>query len=293
MFIAQPPGFISKGNEHKFLKLRKALYGLKQAPRAWNKRIDTFLHSVGFQKCSVEHGVYVKAASSTEIFLICLYVDDLLITSSSSTSIELLKESLKKEFEMTDLGILSYFLGLKFAYTEKGIFMHQKKYISEVLKKFNMMECNPTEMPVELNVKLVRSENEASVDGTLFRQIVGSLRFICHSRLGIAFSVGLVSRFMSDPRQPHLLVVKRILRYLKRTLGYGIIFSHQIKEDESLHLEAYSDFDWCGDLVDRRSTMGQVFLLSGSPISWSSKKQIVVALSTCEAEYIATCSTAC
>lgn len=268
MFIAQPPGFISKGNEHKFLKLRKALYGLKQAPRAWNKRIDTFLHSVGFQKCSVEHGVYVKAASSTEIFLICLYVDDLLITSSSSTSIELLKESLKKEFEMTDLGILSYFLGLKFAYTEKGIFMHQKKYISEVLKKFNTMECNPTETPAELNVKLVRSENEASVDGTLFRQIVGSLRFICHSRLEIAFNVGLVN----DPREPHLLAANRILRYLKGTLGYGIIFPHQIKKDGSLHLEAYFDSDWYGNLVDRRSTMGQVFLLSGSPISWSSKK---------------------
>ncbi|XP_028186556.1 uncharacterized protein LOC114373244 [Glycine soja] len=155
------------------------------------------------------------------------------------------------------------------------------------------MECNPAETLVELNVKLVRSENEASFYGTLFRQIAGSLRFICQSRPEIDFSVGLVSRFMSDPRQPHLLAAKRILRYLKGTLGYGIIFSHQIKEDESLHLEAYSDSDWCRDLVDRKSTMGQVFLLSGSPMSWSSKKQTVVALSTCEAEYIAACSTAC
>ena len=221
VFIVQPPGFISKGNEQKVLKLRKALYGLKQAPRDWNKSIDTFLHSVGFQKYSVEHGVYVKTVSSTEILLICLYVDDLLITGSGSASIESLKQSLKMEFEMTNLGILSYFLGLKFAYTKRGIFMHQKKYISEVLKKFNTMECNPTETPAELNVKLVRSENEASVDGTLFRQIVGSLRFICHSRLEIAFNVGLVN----DPREPHLLAAKRILRYLKGTLGYGIIFS--------------------------------------------------------------------
>nr|KYP66838.1 Retrovirus-related Pol polyprotein from transposon TNT 1-94 [Cajanus cajan] len=293
VFIVQPPGFISKGNEQKVLKLRKALYGLKQAPRAWNKRVDTFLHSVGFQKCSVEHGVYVKMVSSTKILIICLYVDDLLITGNSSADIESLKQSLKKEFEMTDLGILSYFLGLEFAYTEKGIFMHQKKYISEVLKRFNMMGCNPAETPAEINGKLTRSENEASVDGTLFRQIVGSLRFICHSRPEIAFSVGLVSRFMNDPRQPHLVAAKRILRYLKGTLGYGIMFSHQTKEDDGLRLVAYSDSDWCGDLVDRRSTMGQVFLFSGSPISWSSKKQTVVVLSTCEAEYIAACSAAC
>ena len=109
----------------------------------------------------------------------------------------------------------------------------------------------------------------------------------------MTFSVGLVSKFMSDPRQPHLIAAKRIMRYLKGTLGYGILFPHHTKGDDSLHLVAYSDSDWCGDLVDRRSTMGQVFLLSGSPISWSSKKQTVVALSTCEAKYIAACVAAC
>ena len=83
------------------------------------------------------------------------------------------------------------------------------------------------------------------------------------------------------------------MRYLKGTLGYGIIFPHETKDDDNLHVVAYSDLDWCGDLIDRKSTMGQVFLLSGSPISWNSKKQSMVALSTCEAKYIAACSTAC
>ncbi|KAG4961707.1 hypothetical protein JHK82_038393 [Glycine max] len=96
--------------------------------------------------------------------------------------------------------------------------MHQKKYISEVLKKFNKMECNPAETPTELNVKLVRSENETLVYGTLFKQIVGSLRFICHSRPKIAFRVGLVSRFTSDPRQQHLLATKTILSLKKQTV---------------------------------------------------------------------------
>ena len=199
-------------------------------------------------------------------------MDDLSLTRSSSIGIDSLKQNLKKEFEMADLGTLSYFLGLEFAYIAQGIFMHQKKYTSDALKRFNMWNCNSIETPTGVNLKLAKSENEASVDGTLFRQIVGSLRFICHSRPEITFNVGLVSRFMSDPRQSHLLAAKRIMRYLKGTLGYGIIFPHQTKEDDNLHLVTYSDSDWCGDLVDRKSTMGQVFLLSGSPISWNSKK---------------------
>ena len=113
--------------------------------------------------------MYIKTVSETEIVVLCLYVDDLLITGSSLTAIEALKQGLKSEFEMTDLGILSYFLGFEFAYTEKGIFMRQKKYISEVLKKFRMMVCKPVETPAELNVKLVKSEEESSVDGTMFR----------------------------------------------------------------------------------------------------------------------------
>ena len=113
--------------------------------------------------------MYIKTVSETEIVVLCLYVDDLLITSSSLTAIEALKQGLKSEFEMTDLAILPYFLWFEFAYTEKGIFMHQKKYISEVLKKFRMMGCKPAETPTELNLKLVKCEEEGSVDGTMFR----------------------------------------------------------------------------------------------------------------------------
>jgi len=226
VFITQPPGFVSKGNEHKVLRLRKALYGLRQAPRAWNKRIGNFLHRVGFLKCATEYGVYVKSLNVTEIVLICLYVDDLLVTGSSSICIGQLKEDLKREFKMTDLGALSYFLRLEFAYDRRGIIMHQRKYILEVLKKFNMLYCNPAETPAELSLELIQDEIEASVDETLYRQMIGSLRYICHSRLEITYSVGIVSRFLSDPKQSHLVAAKRILRYLKGTLGYGLIFLH-------------------------------------------------------------------
>ncbi|RZB69615.1 Retrovirus-related Pol polyprotein from transposon RE1 [Glycine soja] len=170
--------------------------------------------------------------------------------------------------------------------------MHQKKYLLEVLQKFNMMDCNVSLTPAEVNLKLDKCENEAAVDGTVFRQIVGSLRYICHTRPELAFSVGMISKFMSDPRHSHMVAAKRILRYLKGTLNMGILFPHQ-DENVRPHLVAYSDSDWCGDVLDRRSTMGYIFMIVGAPISWSSKKQSVVALSTCEAEYIAACSAAC
>lgn len=149
---------------------------------------------------------------------------------------------------------------------------------------------------MEANLKLGSCEQETKVDSTMFRQLVGCLRFLCHSRPEISFGVGLVSRYMKSPRQSHLVAAKRILRYLKGTLNHGVLFPTHLpnqKKDGILHLVAYSDSDWCGDQVDRRSTMGYVFFLGEAPFSWSSKKQDVVALSTCEAEYIAACSAAC
>ncbi|XP_057452665.1 secreted RxLR effector protein 161-like [Lotus japonicus] len=122
--------------------------------------------------------------------------------------------------------------------------------------------------------------------------MVGSLRYICHTRPEISFSVGVVSRFMSDPRQSHLLAIKKIMRYLRGTLDLGILFPHQ-KSNCNLKLVSYSDSDWCGDIMDRKSTMGNIFLLGDAPVSWCSKKQPVVALSTCEAEYISACFAAC
>ena len=222
------------------------------------------------------------------IIFICLYVDDLLITGSNTRD----KQCLKSEFEMTDLGRLSYFLGIEFKQVDGGLFMHQKKYIHDVLKKFNMLECNTAETPAEANLKLDNGEQESAVDGTLFRQMIGCLRFIFHTRPEISYSVGLVSRFMSNPKKSHFMAAKRILRYLCGTLDFGVLYSNH-SEKVRLQLVAYSDSDWCGDLLERKSTMGYVFLLSDSPISWCSKKQAVITLSTCEAEYIAACHAAC
>ncbi|XP_019431509.1 PREDICTED: uncharacterized protein LOC109338677 [Lupinus angustifolius] len=155
-----------------------------------------------------------------------------------------------------------------------------------------MQNCNPVMIPAEGSMKQDDSTTQKSVDATLFRQMVGCLRFVCHSRPELAYSTRVISRHMANPNQAHMTVAKKIMRYLKGTLSYGILFPNQRKE-EKLQLVRYSDSDWCGDKEDRRSTSRYTFFISGAPISWSSKNQEVVALSTCEAEYIAACNAAC
>ncbi|CAJ2653926.1 unnamed protein product [Trifolium pratense] len=292
VYVLQPPGFEIASEKNKVYKLNKALYGLKQAPRAWNKRIDEFLQKEGFVKCTVEFGVYMKGSDISDAIVICLYVDDLLITGHNTTSIEKFKGRLKSEFEMSDLGKLNYFLGLEFHYASDGIVLHQRKYIEDVLKRFQMENCKAAETPMDANLKLSKNEDEQAVDATLFKQVVGSLRFICNTRPDINYAVGLVSRFMSKPKTSHLIAAKRILRYLKGTQDYGLAFPTSNSETQ-IELEGFSDSDWCGDKDDRRSTSGYWFRFRNSPISWSSKKQNIVALSSCEAEYVAAAQAAC
>ena len=136
VFVEQPPGFQVDGQEDKVYKLKNALYGLKQAPRAWNKKIDGVINQIGFEKCISEHGVYIKRETTTDLVLLCLYVDDLLITGSNMSEINKVKQLLMKKFEMTDLGQLSYFLGIEFKEIEAGVVMHQSKYAVDLLVKF-------------------------------------------------------------------------------------------------------------------------------------------------------------
>ncbi|XP_019435314.1 PREDICTED: uncharacterized protein LOC109341799 [Lupinus angustifolius] len=240
----------------------------------------------------VEHGVYVNLTGTGELTLICLYVDDLVIIGSNEAEILKLKGELKSEFEMTNLGELAYFLGIEFLKTPRGIIMHQRKYITDVLERFQMMNCKPASVLVEGNQKPSEVEPEMLADATLYRQMVGCLRFICHSRPEITYGVGVISKYMASPTQSHMVAAKRILRYLKGTSNYGVLFPNQNQKCESSFV-GFSDSDWCGDKEDRRSTSGYVFTIFGAPVSWNSRKQDVVALSTCEAEYIAACNAIC
>ncbi|WJX32793.1 hypothetical protein P8452_21078 [Trifolium repens] len=292
VYVKQPPGFELKGKESKVLKLNKALYGLKQAPRAWNKKIDQFFVMQGFRKCSVEYGVYVKCSDDKHMLIICLYVDDLLVTGSSSIEIENFKSQMKCEFEMTDLGKLTYFLGMELLETPKGMILQQAKYATEILRKFEMLDCNSSVTPADTRAKIEEDTGSDAVDSTMFRQLIGSLRYLCQTRPDISYAVGYVSRFMSKPLKCHLLTAKRILRYINGTIHYGVVFPYS-KDNGKFELSGFSDADWCGDKVDRRSTSGYLFKFQNAPVSWCSKKQSVIALSSCEAEYVAGSLAAC
>ncbi|XP_019462910.1 PREDICTED: uncharacterized protein LOC109361829 [Lupinus angustifolius] len=176
-----------------------------------------------------EHGIYTKGIYTQASIIICLYVDDLLITNNESDEIERLRAKLKLEFVMSDLGNLSYFLGIEFSRTNEGILIHQRKYIANVFERFNMLECNSASKTIETSHTLRKENYENSeaklVYPTLYREMIGSLRYICNTRPDLAYSVKLVSRYMENPKHSHMLVVKRILRYLKGSMDFGVMFS--------------------------------------------------------------------
>ncbi|XP_070015772.1 secreted RxLR effector protein 161-like [Nicotiana sylvestris] len=190
---------------------------------------------------------------------------------------------------MTDVGLMSYYLGLEVKQMEDGIFISQESYTKEILKKFNMLDCNPVNTPMESGTKLSKFDKGEKVDPTFFKSLVGSLRYLTCTRPDILFAVGVVSRFMEASTSTHLKVTRRILRYLKGTIDFGLFYS----SSSDFSLMGVCDSDYAGDIDDRKSTTGFVFFLRDSVISWSSKKQSIVTLSTCEAEYIAATSCTC
>ncbi|KAL6311202.1 hypothetical protein AAG906_000351 [Vitis piasezkii] len=169
-----------------------------------------------------------------------------------------------------------------------GIFINQKKYTQEVLERFSMDKCNPVHNPMVPGFKLTKNGDGVRVDSTFYKKIVGSLMYLTATRPDVMFVVSLISRFMDCPTELHLQSAKRILRYLKGTIDFGVFY----KKGGNEELIAYTDSDYAGDLDDRKSTSGYVFMLSSGAVSWSSKKQPVVSLST-QAEYIAATSCAC
>jgi Reverse transcriptase (RNA-dependent DNA polymerase) len=207
------------------LKLKKELYMLKQAPRAWNTRIDAYFKEHEFVQCLYEHALYLKVQKD-DILFVALYVDDLIFTGNNRDMIEKFKLEIIKEFEMTDLGLMSYFLGLEVRQENSGIFVSQEAYAKEILKKFKMVECNPVNTPVESGTKLSRYDEGKAVDATLYRSLVGSLRYLMCTRPDIAYGVGLVSRYMEELKMTQWKAIKRILRYVKGILSHGLFYSH-------------------------------------------------------------------
>ena len=278
VYVEQPLGYEKKGQEHKVCKLKKALYGLKQAPRAWYSRIDSYLLENGFEKCEEEPTLYIKEKDG-KLLIFVLYVDDLIFTGNDDYLIENFKTVMKDEFEMTDMGLVRYFLGIEVEQGEKGIFISQEKYVNQVLERFNMQECKVAITPTVMGLKLSKNDSSKDFDPSLYKSIVGSLMYLTTTRPDIMHVVSLISRFMEKPKEAHWQAAKRILRYVKGTKRFGILYT----ASENSELVGYTDNDWDGSVDDQKSTSGYVFHMGSGAISWASKKQPIVALSTTEA----------
>ena len=285
IYMAQPDGYVEAGKEHLVCKLGKSIYGLKQSPRCWNRAFSEYLESIGFEQSAADPCVYIRI--SEPMAIIAVYVDDLILITKPEDVMQKLKKDLATSFKMKDLGKLHYCLGVCIEQDEdqKCLWLHQKQYLLDLIVKHGLTEANTVSTPADLNVKLEKDDGVSkSVDPTTYQSIIGGLMYAATAtRPDISYSVSMLSKFNSSPSEAHLTAAKRIIRYLKGTVNLGLKYC----KSEEGQLIGYADADWAGDLDDRHSTSGNVFLMAGGAISWMSKKQATVALSTSEAEYVA------
>jgi hypothetical protein len=287
VYIEQPQGFEIENRKSRVCKLKKALYGLKQAPRAWYGRINNFLTSLGFTKSKADSNLYFKVMNDEPIILL-LYVDDLFLTGEENLIIEC-KKRLASEFEMKDLSLMHYFLGLEVWQSPERIFLNQGKYAVEIIKRFDMLECKSMNTPMEAELKLLVDTSPELIDATLYRQIIGLLMYLMNTRPDICFAVNTLSQFLVEPRHVHLVAAKHVMRYLKGTIDCGLSYDG----DHDFTLSGYIDANWAGSVSDRKNTSGCCFSLGSVMISWQSRRQSSIALGTVEAKYIVACSVSC
>jgi hypothetical protein len=264
VYVKQPLGFIVPGQEHKVLRLRKALYGPREAPRAWNIKLDESLVSLGFTKCATEHALYTRKKKQSTL-VVGVYVDDLIITGARMQDIKEFKKEMTTLFKMSDLGLLSYYLGIKVEKTVSAITLRQSAYAEKLLERGGMDDCKLCQSPMEERLKLSKDSTSPRVNATSYRSIIGGLRYLAHTRPDISFAVGYLSRFMEDPREGHLTAIKHLPRYIAGTIKHGLVYPK--RGSGRLELTGYNDSDMAGDVDGRRSTTGIIFFLRSCAIS--------------------------
>jgi hypothetical protein len=302
IYMEQPPYFVDPQFPQYVCKLKKSLYGLKQSPRMWHLKLHTYLTSIGFVRLQAEPNLYIRKEDSV-FTIIGVYVDDIPIASNSSIHMKKAINQLKEKFPVKDLGSLEYFLGIKVTRNrvDGTLTLSQRKLLHAILLKYEMADCKPIHTPMIVACKLSMNDcpstpTEEEFMATLpYRQILGSIRYLVScTRPDLSYCAGFLSRFMHNPGIAHWQPLKRVLRYLQYTKDTGITY-HNFQLQNSSHRNGYlqaplcgwSDSDWGGDIDTSRSTSGMVFLFAGGAISWRSKRQDSVALSSTEAEYIA------
>ncbi|GJW19653.1 putative ribonuclease H-like domain-containing protein [Tanacetum coccineum] len=285
VYVSQPPGFLDPKYPEKVYKVVKALYGLHQAPRAWYATLSTFLLKNGYRRGTIDKTLFLKK-DKHDIILVQVYVDDIIFGSTKKSWCDEFEALMKSRFQMSSMGELTFFLGLQVKQKPNGIFISQDKYVAEILKKFDFASVKTASTPIETQKPLVKDEEASDVDVHLYRSMIGSLMYVTASRPDIMFAVCACSRFQVTPKTSHLSAVKRIFRYLKGKPKLGLWYPRE----SSFDLESYSDSDYAGANLDRKSTIGGCQFLGRRLITWQCKKQTIVATSTTEAEYVAAAS---
>jgi hypothetical protein len=280
VYMDTPPGYTASSNTDVVCKLQRALYGLKQSPRAWFGRFSQAMKKYGFRQSNSDHTLFLKHQQGKVTALI-VYVDDMIITGDDAEEIDKLQKQLATEFEMKNLGGLKYFLGIEVARSKKGIFLSQQKYILDLLCEVGMLDCKPADTPIVQNHRLGEHPSQVPTNRGRYQRLVGKLIYLSHTHPDIAYAVSAVSQFMHQPSKDHMEAVIRILRYLKSFPGKGLMFA----KNNHLRVNGYTDADWAGNTTDRRSTSGYFMFVGGNLVTWRSKKQKVVALSSAEAEF--------
>ncbi|XP_066334485.1 uncharacterized mitochondrial protein AtMg00810-like [Miscanthus floridulus] len=243
---------------------------------------------MGFKQSAHEAVVY-RWGSERNVLLVGVYTDDLIITSAEEQKVEVFKAQMKKAFDMSDIGLLCFYLGVEVCQDATGIALHQTHYAKGILELNRMTSCNPAHTPMEEKLKLSQKSMGEEVDPTHYQRLIGSLRYLVHTRLDITFAIGYMSQFMERPTMEHLQTVKRILRYVGGTIDYGL---HYGRAPGTTWFVGYCDSDFAGNVDTNKSTTGTMFFLGDYLVNWQSLKQKVVALSSYESEYIATTTAA-
>ncbi|KAI3701418.1 hypothetical protein L6452_26471 [Arctium lappa] len=282
VYVKQPPGFEDPSHPYHVFKLDKALYGLKQAPCAWYDTLSDFLLSNRYTRGKIDNTLFLKKTKGN-IILVQIYVDDIIFGATDENLCQEFAFLMKSKYEMSMMGELTFFLGLQIKQTSEGIFICQNKYIRYLLKKFDFENCSSMKTPMVPPLKIHADSTGKSLDITNYRGMIVSLLYLTASRPDIMYATCLCARYQANPKESHLAAVKRIFRYLKGTMDLGLWYP----KDSGFDLIGYSDSDFAGSKVDRKSTTGSCQLLGGNLVSWSSKKQNSVSTSTAEAEYIA------
>ena len=282
-----PPGFERKG-ETRVCKLHKSLYGLKQASRQWFIKLFGALKAAGFHQSLSDYSLFIRSQHGNFLALL-IYVDDVILAGNNLQDIENTKLFLSKQFKLKDLGQLKYFLGIEVARSRHGISLSQRKYALEILDDAGFLGVKPSRFPLEQNVSLTQSDGKLLEDGSTYRRLIGRLLYLTITRPDLTYAVHILSQFMDKPRQPHLDAAYKVLKYIKQTLGQGIL----LPSTSSLQLRAFCDADWARCKDTRRSVTGYCILLGEAPVSWRSKKQTTISRSSAEAEYRSMATTCC